>query len=438
MERPIFNQQFRQRLASDGFNSTDLESVLDGGKRSAKVVRVWTGYSNEDISNSFFNPEEEDARKLIFDTFEEGLGPWKFTRTTQDLPIYQAKELSRATGLSVQKVLDVLNRFPFTISISSQKFTSVVSKPEFTNPPGLKDGKSFNVSPIKVERDSRFLSRPPGGGSVQKARVVKSRIGSIIKKKAWENCRIGFAPIIENNDKSSSKDVDNSYDIYSLLTKLFGESIYKPALPEEITRRVLESRTSGEPLTLFVPWGTRLEGQIGPEPQVLDKILNVQRRMQQRGINAQVLLLPADSYATEINQVDPKWTADYFSEIRMMAEARGFDMILWSQMKADNQSDYDAIAEGLDEETIQQIISPYTIKGALLAAGRRSGYNSPEDIRNAAFAYLRERICEGLIVDRLYQPIKLSGVSKKKDNDIDGPLPRLYLIPPELQFSWLK
>lgn len=438
MERRIFNQQFRQRLVTDGFNPNDLESVLNGGKRAAKIVREWTGYSNEDISKSFSNPEEESATQLIFDTLIDGLGPWMRTRTTQDLPIYQAKEISRATGLSVEKIVDSLSRYPFTVTIAGQEFISTVTKPVFDRPQQLSDCKTLNVSPSKAQRDARYLSRPPGGGAVQKARVLYSRVNGIVRKKAWENCRVGFAPIIDNIDEPSTKNVDNTYDIYSLLAKLYGESIYKPTFPEEITRRMIDCRSTGKPLTLFVPWGTRLEGKIGPEPRVLDKILEIQTRMQQRGMNAQVLILPADIYATKINQVDPQWTVDYFTEIRMMAEARGFDVVSWSQLKADNQNEYDTISGKLDEETIQETISPYAIKGALLAAARRSGYNDPSDVRRAAFAYLRERICEGLMIDRLYKPIKLSCVSKKKDNDIDGPLPRMYMIPSELQFPWLK
>lgn len=211
-----------------------------------------------------------------------------------------------------------------------------------------------------------------------------------------------------------------------------------PVFPEKIIERVAITRMSGEPLNLFIPWGVRPEGQPKYEQQVLDRIKTFQDSLKLRNVNAKVLLMPADLYATEVNNIDMKLTDDYFRLIGNLACDRSFEVKSWSQIRTENKETYKRRAGELTPKVIQQTIGIGKVLDAIDTARRRSGYTLRKQIENAAYAYLRERVCEAEIVESIYRPIKLSMVTKNKDNIVDRDLPRVYIIPTELQFPWLQ
>ena len=216
---------------------------------------------------------------------------------------------------------------------------------------------------------------------------------------------------------------------------------FRPEYPTQSMQRLLNARTTSDPVTLFVPWGVRPEGEFGTsELKVMDRLRSFQTQLAQKNIPSQLLLMPADLYATEVNnQVGDAKATDYFSKVSDVARNQfGFAVTPWSEIRTNNQGTYSQRADELTEDTIKQLITPGKIKSAIEAAGRRSGYTNPTDIRNAAFAYMRERICEAEIVEGRYKPIKVSVVPRERDNQLDRQLPRLYMFTPEQQFPWLK
>jgi len=231
-------------------------------------------------------------------------------------------------------------------------------------------------------------------------------------------------------------------DVYFAWKTLSDTRIYNPVRPEEIIKRIFANRSSpiAPPLCLFVPWGVRPQGEFGyPEKAVLDRIRSLQVNLSQRNINAQVLIMPADLYATEVNQqVNKDQIAKYFEDVTNWAYMRGFFVKPWSAIRQENMDIYQQRATELKKEKLEQMFIPAKIEEAISAAGRRSGYKTESDIQQAAFSYLRERVCEAEIIESVYKPIKVSAVSKNKDNDVDRELPRLYIIPNELLFPWLK
>jgi hypothetical protein len=149
--------------------------------------------------------------------------------------------------------------------------------------------------------------------------------------------------------------------------------------------------------------------------------------------------MPADLYATEINnQVASEQADSYFRTVTEEAEIRGFTAIPWSAIRQAHIELYTQRSSELTTENIQKLLSANKIVKAFDAAGRRSGYTERTKIQNAAFAYLRERICEAEMIESIYAPIKVSVVPKNKDNEVDRNLPRVYLIPPAVQLPWLK
>lgn len=240
-------------------------------------------------------------------------------------------------------------------------------------------------------------------------------------------------------------------DVYFAWKAISEMKAYDPVLPEKAIQRLLSSRQAQlsflpdgsydrQPLCLFVPWGVRSKGEFGdPEKAVLKKIRSLQVILNNRGANAQVLVMPADLYATEVNrQVNNKETAKYFDDVTTWAYLTGFFVKPWSEIRQNNLIVYKKRVAELTNEEVIKILGKNIVNEALKAAGRRSGHNGKIEIENAAFAYLRERICEAEIVETVYKPIKASAVSKNKDNGVDRELPRVYVIPSELQFPWLK
>lgn len=240
-------------------------------------------------------------------------------------------------------------------------------------------------------------------------------------------------------------------DVYFAWKAISEMKSYDPVLPEKSIRRLLSSRQSQpdffpdgsydrQLLCLFVPWGVRPKGEFGDlEKTVLERIRSLQVILNKRGINAQVLIMPADLYATEINrQVGNDEAEKYFERVTLWSNMTGFFAKPWSNIRQDNLAEYQKRSTELTNEEITKILGKNIVNEALEAAGRRSGYNDKAEIEKAAFAYLRERICEAEIIETVYKPIKVSAVGKNKDNGVDRELPRIYILPSELQFPWLK
>lgn len=243
-------------------------------------------------------------------------------------------------------------------------------------------------------------------------------------------------------------------ETYFAWRSLTEASVYEPVRKEAIIERLVEPQGfrilapafpglewSGmkSRVTLFVPWGVRPQGQFGEsEIAVMDRIRSVQDGLKARRITTAVLLMPADVYATEVNrQVGRRQTQEYFMRATDAAEERGFEVKPWSEIRGETWG-YENRAEELTPDALREMLPPQVIEEAKGAARRRSGYVFDTDVDNAAFRYLRERVCEAELIEQKYKPIKVSAVAKNKDNYVDRDLPRLYVMPQELQFPWLK
>jgi hypothetical protein len=150
--------------------------------------------------------------------------------------------------------------------------------------------------------------------------------------------------------------------------------------------------------------------------------------------------MPADIYATEVNnQVDLNKARAYFENVTQVSiESFGFQVKAWSEIRAENIGQYLRRKAELDVDALKQMLTPIKVYEAVSVSKRRSGYSDPKEIEQAALAYLRERVCEAEIIEEVYTPIKVSAVAKNKDNGVDRDLPRLYIIPDQEQFPWLK
>ncbi len=224
-----------------------------------------------------------------------------------------------------------------------------------------------------------------------------------------------------------------SYLAWKDLSPLFA---FDPVFPENIIRRLSQSTA-----TLFIPWGVRNDVPYitGKEREAMDQIDATKRILQKRNINANIRLMPADLYALEVNKLlKPKNVNAYFDQVKNEGEKRGYTVISWSAIRSENQKTYDGLAARYTEDALRTLLPNSIIENAVRAAGKNSGATNENDIEQAAFRYLRERVCEATIVESLWQPIKLSMAAKNKDNAVDMGLPRLYVLPDYLVFPWKK
>lgn len=239
---------------------------------------------------------------------------------------------------------------------------------------------------------------------------------------------------------NSRKEFCEARDAYFALEGIAKIKQFNPEYPEEIAKRLINARRTGEPTTLFVPWGVRPEGELGAsELAVMEKLRSFQRDLEEKQIPTEILLMPADLYATKVNrQVNTTQVKNYFEQVTATAQEKGFTVKPWSQIRAENLDTYAKRSAELTEDQIRAMLTGHKVKEAIAAAGRRSGYEAENDIKDAAFRYLRERIVEAEIIETVYNGIKVSVVPKNKDNEVDRELPRFYMIPSDLQLPWLK
>lgn len=208
----------------------------------------------------------------------------------------------------------------------------------------------------------------------------------------------------------------------------------KPVFPEKIIQRLVLTAYSDTPLTIFIPWGFRAQGEFGGKELEamgwINDILSVIRQSQRR-ITFQALVMPADIYATEINNLPVNSVEEYFLRVEQEAKKRSYQILPWSQIRKKNLQQYEVLRRKYTNKEINQILPSYVIISALKAAEKRG------QKKDRAFTYLRERLCEAEIIEEEFKPVKFSMVAKNKDEGVDLNLPRLYLLPEYLQFPWL-
>lgn len=186
---------------------------------------------------------------------------------------------------------------------------------------------------------------------------------------------------------------------------------------------------------LFTPWGPRYHWQergteIGPDDKEIEVLIFFSQlierwRENMPGKKFSWLFLGADLYGTRINGLPAEPVGLYFASLRLWLDEilPATEFRLWSE--------FDQEAETLRERIrpdLQERLSWSAIDRAEKTSRLMGG---------AAEAYLTERLTEADLIESLYHPIKVSAVGRHKDDEVDGDLPRLYLLPERLWAPWL-
>ena len=115
----------------------------------------------------------------------------------------------------------------------------------------------------------------------------------------------------------------------------------------------------------------------------------LKQALRKNGIPSNVLVMPADVYATEVNNYDKDAANDYFYTMTQEAKRRNFQVSPWSQIRRDNQQTYDRILKREASLEALWASTPKPLWENLLAAADRRSKQSEGDIAKAAFDYLK-------------------------------------------------
>lgn len=247
----------------------------------------------------------------------------------------------------------------------------------------------------------------------------------------------------------------NGQQLWEVLTSQ-GWQVEPPVFPALARTRILLSieRIPRRPLNLFTPWGPPYNKRglnlgKGPEVKTIKKVAAIAEVFVSHGVKINWIFLAADIYGTEINRlgnldgpprIKEEIVDKYFWNLKksILTYIPGARFYWWSRLRSKYNTVYFLSQQECNDERIKQLVGEPTFKQMVRTSTLINRLSSKEESETMALRYLRERICEALIVEEIWHPIKISLAPRKNDEVVDMRLPRLYLVPKELQTPWLK
>ena len=240
MEQKIFNlqgdQMFRQDIKRAGIDySRAMGQLSSGSLIDNGIIRDNTKWSDEEINAARFQFERDELAILVSNMLQEMLIRWSeipngyAPAVNGNLPCFTVKELSRTTGLSPEKLRDLLEKYPPTFRLNGERMVAQLEEWPDGQPPSdnttITEARSYNVSPKKIITQSRFQSRPPGGGPVQKSAIKKDKVGRMLRQAAQSQRKIRFVSSQKNAPDEFGVMPELQLDNKSTLTNLSPEQI---------------------------------------------------------------------------------------------------------------------------------------------------------------------------------------------------------------------
>jgi hypothetical protein len=189
-----------------------------------------------------------------------------------------------------------------------------------------------------------------------------------------------------------------------------------------------------KPLVIFFqPWGCCYSERTKLSKRALESLNRNEfllNELEMRGMNPKLLVMMADTYAIDINGWPKDLVMRFYSNLKdaIGDMSANFEVIYWSDIVSKNKGLYSTIKGSIKNDS--RTTEPY-YEEALNSA---FGFSKNNPYISAA-EYVVERLVEGQLIDKLYEPVKLSLSSRSKDVT-DGPLPVIYPRGVE-QFPWL-
>lgn len=182
----------------------------------------------------------------------------------------------------------------------------------------------------------------------------------------------------------------------------------------------------------FQPLGTPIDGKMNKRMEkALEQTAKILKGLRNYKIQPELILMPADEYATRIDNWNKEIAAGFISELSDRVNTMGNDVkievVPYSQIIKENQGLYGKIKSYIIKRQID-------IDSEKLY--RAQTYAVDKDPAKAASEYVSERLIEGILIEEKFKPIKVSLASPDKD-EFDGPLPRVYFRKTP-RFPWIQ
>ncbi len=191
-DKLVFNPNFLGRMKTDGVNVSQLlqDAEIDGLPRATADS---TGYGNDVIQAGIFRSDRDVPLNEIRLVLNDILKPWLNNDATE-LPSVQVQQIARRAGISPEKVIRLLTEYQVSVNSGADNPPLRATITEMASPGtlGIKDTRRTNINPKRIIRRARYLSRAPGGGPVQKARIDESRIPGIVRREVNARAMIQF------------------------------------------------------------------------------------------------------------------------------------------------------------------------------------------------------------------------------------------------------
>jgi hypothetical protein len=209
----------------------------------------------------------------------------------------------------------------------------------------------------------------------------------------------------------------------------------KPVRLEDVLDALVAARFEGRELVFFMPWGPRYKTKehtvdaTSPEMATLTELREIFEQLVGFGYRPRVILMPADVYGTEINNLAPDFVERYFASLTTAAKVEFGEIVNlyvrpWSFLRGSNADLYEQLRQDFSE----RIGSDAELSKLMRNALRKARVMNPSEAEGSARRYVLERLIEAEIIGKLYKPIKLSVVRKEND-ELDGDsLPRIYVV----------
>jgi len=175
--------------------------------------------------------------------------------------------------------------------------------------------------------------------------------------------------------------------------------------------------------SFFQPWGISWDGKMNKRTKkALDSTVEFLDGLERYfpGKQRRLVVMPADYYALVINgwkrevvDIFVRELEEYSDSVKARTQTN-IEVVPYSRITSENRARYEEIKKGVNVSGVAE---------EKLRSAKKWAIGDSEE---AAKAYVVERITEGILIDEIFKPVKISLGSSEKD-DCDGPLPRLYL-----------
>ncbi len=224
--------------------------------------------------------------------------------------------------------------------------------------------------------------------------------------------------------------------------KYIKERAVQPAEGQkDIISTFFNARLDRRRVCFFSPWGPRYKKsdpyikESDLEIKTLEEIGSFFEEVKRCGFSVDFVVMPADFYGTNINNLSPPFVREYFNSLKVIATSQLKDVCNltvkpWSRFKAERAAQYDDLRRKVEMDS-SAFFSDRQFEEALKTA---RVFNS-QNAYGSAWNYCVERVIEAILVEEAYKPIKLSLVRKEKD-ELDGSLKRIYVL--QKKAPWLE